>query len=297
MADNTELLRSPASLAPATNCLALSKVFAHRNHGSPAIASAIPVGSFLRGVGIRHGDKASEAFSGDVLSSGDAVGTSGYCRLKRFTVSNSPAHKLMRNAKLSAPLKYGLCSSLISCHAIISAIVALFALCRPATIARFVVAIYVYSVNAHPFRGLKAHVVDKISKRLSPSIAYGNPATTVLSKLSCGRVSASLDHCDPRVVFARFNCSQKMPMLHYGFKPMAAATDRLAHPKIASANGSHDTARTLAIPRTLAAENCLAASNHRPATENATCQFNSTWHVSPVICPPKPCHYYRRLSH
>jgi hypothetical protein len=106
--------------------------------------------------------------------------------------------KLVRNGMHICPFRERPRFSVECNQTIVSSVVLLFFHCCPATIFRRVWAIIVDSIN----RVLRArwitHVFIKFFKRITPSIADENAATTIILELGASRASASMKHTCPR---------------------------------------------------------------------------------------------------
>lgn len=87
------------------------------------------------------------------------------------------------------------------------AISLLFASCRPATVAGFVVALVVFAFDGIAISRWFAHVFQERFKRIVPSLAYLNAATAVAGIFGVFLVIAALNHLYPDPVERRASLS------------------------------------------------------------------------------------------
>jgi hypothetical protein len=139
--------------------------------------------------------------------------------------------------------------TIMSQYAIISLVATLFSSCCPSTIARFIVSVVVYPLQAVRRGRLLSHVGEEVVKRLLPPLAYFD-ATTAVVFITCTVWSVtSLIHSIPGIVLRG--------MLHT-MSPTSISTETMLQPKATAAFGPpHTQVSTLNNMRTSA---CADAS-------------------------------------
>lgn len=97
-----------------------------------------------------------------------------------------------------------------------AAVAYLLALCSPAAIFWLVVAVGVNAVDAQSQRTL-THVGQEVRERMSPAVANGDAATTVMVVIVRIWVNAALDHGNPRIECFGLMTAPCMPVYRAAF--------------------------------------------------------------------------------
>jgi hypothetical protein len=134
-------------------------------------------------------------------------------------------------------------------YTIISLVATLFSSCCPATVARFIVAVVVYPLQAVRWGWLSSHVGEEVVKRLLPSLAHLDSTTAIVFVTSTVWVVTSLIHGIPCIVLRG--------MLHT-VSPASISTKRMLQPKATAASGISPTQASALNNRCTAA--CANAS-------------------------------------
>jgi hypothetical protein len=109
-------------------------------------------------------------------------------------VLKSAPYGAASNASQTRPIRHSSCLTVMSEHVGASAIIRLFHLGRPATIAGFIIAIVVNAVQAVLWRRLRPHIFNK-SREVFPSVAHRDPSPRII-----GMTPASIVHLVPDAV-------------------------------------------------------------------------------------------------
>lgn len=144
--------------------------------------------------------------------------------------------------KFSRPFRNGVRFA-VACNEVISSrVTALFELCSPAAIFGRVVTVVVNPVYRMFRRWSQAHVFTKSLKTIDPTFANCNASASIVTKVWCFRVSASLDDVFPSVILRRFVTSVAMKALQ------TSATFGSTHQQSVGTNRLSETAITDTYP-------------------------------------------------
>lgn len=166
----------------------------------------------------------------------------------------------------------------VKCQAVIRALVVhLLDACRPAHIARFVMAVRIDAVNRMLARWTKTDVRQKRREVIAPFIADADAAPAVMPKAFVRWIIASLFHLAPRPVFGRLAHAVGGEPSHLNLTPQAPATS-------SSAIYQRGTLNACSLAAFAAAEPISAigwiAMQHCQATKRAAIQVVSLCHVA-----------------
>jgi hypothetical protein len=168
--------------------------------------------------------------------------------------------------------------TIMSQYAIISLVATLFSSCCPSTVARFIVSIVVYPLQAVRRGRLSSHVGEEVIKGILPSFAYLDTTTTVVF-ITCTVWSVtSLIHGIPGVVLRG---------MAHGVSPASISTETVLQPKATATSGRSLTQASALNNRCAAA--CANASpavilfSPRNLTANIGSDSQSTKGVSAKI--------------
>lgn len=115
-------------------------------------------------------------------------------------------------------------------HRSVTAIACLLFIGRPAAVARFVVAVVIYTINGMVGTSPRPHVGKEILKRLSPSFANYDATTAIVTVSRIRLVVATGDHGPPNVVFRQSVLPSISMLVVQDHEPLSpnAATRRCA---------------------------------------------------------------------
>lgn len=133
---------------------------------------------------------------------------------------------------------------------VVSDVVHLLSRICPAAIARLVMSIGVYSVDAVRAAWRSSHVSKKVAVICQPPIAHANPAPSIDAVLLVGRPVAPGLHSEPRLVFLGFPVALTMSALGLSglFDRKAAAALAVPRLKRASVDNGFIAAFAAALP-------------------------------------------------
>jgi len=116
------------------------------------------------------------------------------------SILNTVVQQEVVNTCSFAPLSNSFANA-INCNYYISPnIIGLFFICGPATIFRFVVSVYVLSIQAIIFGWGSSHILQKISKGIDPSFTYFYSTATIYKIFRMIWIAAPTFHTSPCLV-------------------------------------------------------------------------------------------------
>jgi len=130
-------------------------------------------------------------------------------------------------------------------------VVRLLARRRPPDVSRFVVPVYIDSIERVRRRRLVADVRKEPQEVVPPLLADPNATTAVVMPIFLIRILAALDHREPRTIFGRPHAADRVPMLESGFLDEMPARTRPA-PQMISGYHSRLPAIAATSPRLVA---------------------------------------------
>lgn len=175
-----------------------------------------------------------------------------------------------------SPLCDSLGRSVNSNAMVVSAVIVLGRPVCPANIARFVIAVVIYAVNAMVWGRLISNIAIKRLKRIYPFFADLYATTSVVFKAFIGWAITSVFHVLPCFVFRRFGHAMSSHSFNGNFFTKASATLHFFGSKAIGSNRNYVSARTAALPSCVFTvfnlfKNCQAA-------KTLAGKINKWWH-------------------
>lgn len=125
------------------------------------------------------------------------------CSLNAPSAVQSTGERSLGNSVLRGPVGNAKAFALIRNKPIASGVASLRVAGCPYAVSRLVIAVHIFAFNAMAIAGPWPHVDIEVLERVSPAVADCNSATAVIRVAVIVRVSASLNHAVPRIVFTR----------------------------------------------------------------------------------------------
>jgi len=122
---------------------------------------------------------------------------------------NSIHHSPVLDAKQIAPLSKAFCLAIECCQNIVPSVARLFDRCRPTHISRFIISVYVKSVQGMFGAWSWSNVVIKSLKIVEPFVCNGNTATAVSLVIRRFRVGTAILDMPPCVILSRARTSMQ----------------------------------------------------------------------------------------
>lgn len=193
------------------------------------------------------------------------IGVNGraQCPFVGPTKSQTTQDRPYGNAKFPGPFSCREGSVAQSHWMVVSSVVSLFYGSRPAAIARFVVAVYVYAVNRVLGRWSRTHVGVEVLDRVFPSVANGDPTTAIIGVVLVSGVEAPMLHQVPYCVLR----SESQSVLRDVFLALDLTTRPGSASKISAGDLGFRVASASAQPQVEASVVSSEVSNHRQLSE------------------------------
>lgn len=147
------------------------------------------------------------------------------------------------NAKSRTPFFYGKGQTIVGDEAIASPVFALFLLCCPSAVARFVVSVVVYTIKRMIERWTFAHIREKIIKGI-PSLANGYSSTAIVFPRTKARVATARPHSNPSAMLRALRFLMGRFVSQSDFTLLATTRKRVAATKCGLLNGAFGSANT-----------------------------------------------------
>ena len=146
--------------------------------------------------------------------------------------------------------------------------------CSPLAIARFIVAVIVYSVNRQSVWA-RSHIKIKILKTILPSVTYPYTTASVISVMLVLWIPASLSHAGPNIVFSCLAPAMSSETVNCPFREIAPTARGGTGLQMAQ-TGSH-LVSAVAVARPFAwTVNVRNTTNCNKSTESFRCNIYST---------------------